>query len=264
MKITDLGMLTIVAMVVVLIGVGSASADDMGSMDMGGMTHQMVPNESEATGSMDRMMSSEMMEHDPMMAAHMGYTPVRPKKEGDQQRADQMVSTLQTALAKYKDYRIAEADGYKPWHPEMKQPIVHFTKWSYGLKAAFVFNPAEPTSLLYQRTPEGGYELVGAMYTAPKRASDEQLDKRVPLSIARWHKHLEFVHSEKGHRSLDDRLEEIRNGLDRHQAGLRRGRWSFLSATLRLDGARLSVGERSADGMGALIRARCALYPFPG
>ena len=198
MKNSRLGLLTVVAMAAVVVAAGSVDADDMGSMDMGGMTHQMVPNESEATGSMDRMMSSEMMEHDPMMAAHMGYTPVRPKKDGDQQRADQMVSTLQTALAKYKDYRIAEADGYKPWHPEMKQPIVHFTKWSYGLKAAFVFNPAEPTSLLYKRSADGGYELVGAMYTAPKRASDDQLDKRVPLSIARWHKHLNLCVPKKG------------------------------------------------------------------
>jgi hypothetical protein len=198
MKRWHLGVLTIGAMVAVFIAVGSVAADDMGSMDMGGMTHQMAPNESEATGSMDRMMSSEMMEHDPMMAAHMGYTPVRPKQEGDQKRADGLVSTLQTTLAKYKDYRVAEADGYKPWHPEMKQPIVHFTKWTYAIKAAFVFNPAEPTSLLYKRAPNGGYELVGAMYTAPKQASDDQLDKRVPLSIARWHKHLNLCVPKKG------------------------------------------------------------------
>ena len=194
-----LDILVVVAMVAVFVGVGSGNADDMGSMDMGGMTHQMAPGESEVTGSTDRMMSSEMMEHDPTMAAHMGYTPVRPKREGDQQRADEMVSTLQTALVKYKDYRVAEADGYKPWHPEMKQqPIVHFTKWSYAIKAAFVFNPAEPTSLLYKRTADSGYELVGAMYTAPKRASDDQLDKRVPLSIARWHKHLNLCVPKRG------------------------------------------------------------------
>src|ERR1022692_223455 len=198
MKRCHLGVLTIGAMVAVFIAVGSVAADDMGSMDMGGMTHQIAPNESEATGSMDRMMSSEMMEHDPMMAAHMGYMPVRPKQEGDQKRADGLVSTLQTTLAKYKDYRVAEADGYKPWHPEMKQPIVHFTKWTYAIKAAFVFNPAEPTSLLYKRTPNGGYELVGAMYTAPKHASDDQLDNRVPLSIARWHKHLNLCVPKKG------------------------------------------------------------------
>jgi len=31
--------------------------------------------------------------------------------------------------------------------------------------------------------------LVGAMYTMPKRATEEQLDARVPLSVAMWHLH---------------------------------------------------------------------------
>src|SRR5271167_4368150 len=110
----------------------AAVADDMGSMDMGGMTHQMMPEEGENAASMDQMMSSEHMEHDPMMAAHMGYTTLRPKNDADQHRADELVQTLQTALAKYKDYHVAEADGYKPWHPQMKQPIVHFTRMWYG------------------------------------------------------------------------------------------------------------------------------------
>src|SRR3982074_2324984 len=78
----------------------SAKADDMGSMDMGGMTHQKMPAEGENAASMDQMMSSEHMEHDPMMAAHMGYTTLRPKSDGDQHRADELVETLQTALAK--------------------------------------------------------------------------------------------------------------------------------------------------------------------
>src|ERR1700726_1422095 len=113
--------------------VHSTRAEDMGAMDMGGMTHKMMPDEGENAASMDQMMSSEHMEHDPMMAAHMGYTTLRAKSDGDQHRADELVATLQQALAKYKDYHVAEADGYKPWHPEMKAQIVHFTKMWYGL-----------------------------------------------------------------------------------------------------------------------------------
>jgi len=178
--------------------VNGARADDMGAMDMGGMTHQMMPEPGENAASMDRMMSSEHMEHDPMMAAHMGYTAPRTRNDADQHRADELVDTLRAALAKYKDYHVAEAAGYKPWHPEMKQPIVHFTKLWYGVKAAFTFNPAQPTSLLYKRTPDGGYELVGAMYTAPKRDSEDQLNKRVPLSVARWHRHINLCFPKKG------------------------------------------------------------------
>ena len=58
-----------------------ARAEDMGSMDMGGMTHSMMPEAGENASSMDMMMSSEHMEHDPTMAAHMGYTTLRPKSE---------------------------------------------------------------------------------------------------------------------------------------------------------------------------------------
>ena len=174
------------------------SADDMGSMDMGGMTHSAMPANGENAASMDMMMSSEHMEHDPAMAAHTGYTTLRPNTDGDQQRADAMVETLRTVLAKYKDYRVAEADGYKPWHPELKTPIIHFSKIWYAVKAQFTFSPAQPTSLLYKRSGDGGYELVGAMYTAPKRLPEDRLNQRVPLSIARWHKHINFCLPKKG------------------------------------------------------------------
>jgi len=157
-----------------------------------------MPENGENAASMDMMMSSEHMENDPMMAAHMGYTTLRPKSAGDQERADKMVETLRTALAKYKDYHVAEADGYKPWHPEMKTPIVHFTKLWYAVKAQFTFNPSQPTSLLYKRTADGTYELVGAMYTAPKRWPEDKLNRRVPLSVARWHKHINLCLPKKG------------------------------------------------------------------
>lgn len=60
------------------------------------------------------------------------------------------------------------------------------------MKESFRFDPAQPSSLLYRRTATGGFELVGAMYHAPKRLSPEQLDERVPLSVARWHAHTNF------------------------------------------------------------------------
>jgi hypothetical protein len=133
------------------------------------------------------------------MALHMMWSDPMPPNPADQARANEMVATLRIALDKYKDYRVAEADGYKPFHPEFKhQAIVHFTKWSYALKAQFTFNPSEPTSLLYKPTPGGGYELIGAMYTAPKRWSEQDLNARVPLSVARWHKHINICVPKKG------------------------------------------------------------------
>ncbi|HUO06312.1 MAG TPA: hypothetical protein VMU16_14030 [Candidatus Binataceae bacterium] len=145
-------------------------------------------------------------EHDPhismskgAMALHMQFTAPRSPSPGDRERAAKLVDTLKESLAKYKDYKVAEKDGYKPFHPEFKQmKVVHFTRFWYGLKSSFTFNPAEPTSLLYERTPDGGYRLIGAMYTDRKSATDEQLNERVPLSVARWHRHVNFCFPKRG------------------------------------------------------------------
>ena len=59
---------------------------------------------------------------------------------------------------------------------------------SAGMQTRIHFDPAQRTSLLYRKTMDG-YELVGAMYTMPKRATEEQLNERVPLSVAMWHLH---------------------------------------------------------------------------
>jgi hypothetical protein len=76
------------------------------------------------------------------------------------------------------------------------QRIYHFTKGWHALKAEFVFNPTQPTSLLYKKTADG-YQLIGVMYTAPRRWSEDQLDKRVPLSVARWHQHVNICLPQK-------------------------------------------------------------------
>jgi hypothetical protein len=150
-------------------------------------------------GEMDMHDSHLDRAHMKNMALHMTWSDPMPANAADQARAAEMVATLKTALDRYKDYRVAEADGYEPFHPELKnQAMVHFTKWSYALKAQFTFDPAEPTSLLYKPTDNGGYELVGAMYTAPKRWSEQDLNARVPLSVARWHKHVNICVPKKG------------------------------------------------------------------
>ncbi|HNB28836.1 MAG TPA: AsmA family protein, partial [Alphaproteobacteria bacterium] len=47
----------------------------------------------------------------------------------------------------------------------------------------------EDVALLYRDGPNGSLVLVGVMYTAPASLSLEELDRRIPLSIARWHQH---------------------------------------------------------------------------
>ncbi len=91
----------------------------------------------------------------------MAWSKLRPASDADRARAQNLLDTIKTALAKYRDYHVAERDGFKPFHPELKQPELHFTKDWNAVKAAILFNPSQPTSLLYRPTPEGGYELVG-------------------------------------------------------------------------------------------------------
>jgi hypothetical protein len=81
--------------------------------------------------------------------------------------------------------------------PNVPQKIYHFTNYAYAMEAGFEFNPAHPTSLLYKRTSDG-YELVGAMYTARRNATEDDLNARIPLSVARWHKHVNFCFGAKG------------------------------------------------------------------
>jgi hypothetical protein len=130
-----------------------------------------------------------MIPHQQHAGPHMSWTELRPANAKDAQRADQIVHTLRDALAKYKDYRVAMNDGYAPLHPERKQPHYHFANKQHRFMARLRFDPAEPTALLYTKT-ENGYELEGAMYTAPRNMSEDQLNERVPLSAAQWHAHV--------------------------------------------------------------------------
>jgi hypothetical protein len=170
-----------------------ALAHDMKGMDMSG--HDMSSMSDDDAMDHDMHIGSSNMKN---MSLHMAFTDLRPGNDADKARAAVLVTDLQHALAKYKDYHVAEADGFKPFHPEFKQPVVHFTRNWNGLKAAFTFDPNQPTSLLYQRTEDGGYKLIGAMYTDSKSATIDQLDQRVPLSVARWHRHINLCFPPRG------------------------------------------------------------------
>ena len=119
---------------------------------------------------------------------HMYMTSMRPQTPEDVERANEIVTQLRAGIEKYKDYHVALDDGFKIFLPNIRQPEYHFTSYRNGFLEAFTFDPARPTSLLYKKTATG-YELVGAMYTMPKRATEDQLNERVPLSIAMWHLH---------------------------------------------------------------------------
>jgi hypothetical protein len=133
------------------------------------------------------------------MSKHMFMTSLRPKQPGDQERADAIVAAAKQAMTPYQDYHKALADGYKIFLPNIPQPQYHFTKYANGWEARSRFDPLKPTSLLYKKTADGGYQLVGVMYTDRVDASEDEINSRVPLSIARWHQHVNFCKAPMGH-----------------------------------------------------------------
>jgi hypothetical protein len=136
------------------------------------------------------------------MAGHMHMTALRPVQPGDQQKADAVVAAAKKAMAPYQDYHKALADGYEIFLPNVPQAQYHFTKYEYGLAARSQFDPTKPTSLLYKKTADGGYTLVGAMYTDRSEATEDELNERIPLSVAHWHLHTNFCKAPAGQRAL--------------------------------------------------------------
>jgi hypothetical protein len=177
--------------------------DDLAGKDMSNMHHE-ASSDSAAAESANEAMSGHHMD----MGAHMFMTDLRPANPADEKRAEEIVATLRQSIEKYRDYHVALAEGFQIFHPEVPQDHYHFTNYRYAFEATFVFNPALPTSLLYKKTADG-YELEGAMYTAPKKATEEELNSRVPLSVARWHKHVNLCLPPKGAQQKEVNLREF-------------------------------------------------------
>jgi len=126
------------------------------------------------------------------MAAHMTLTPVEPRRSGDVERAAAIAEAVRAAIEPYRDYHKAIADGFKPGHLEVPQKEYHFSSRENFIAALRGFDVKRPTSLLYERTADGGFRLIGAMYTDRRDAPNAELDQRVPLSMARWHEHIDL------------------------------------------------------------------------
>jgi hypothetical protein len=135
------------------------------------------------------------------MSGHMYMTTLRPMRPGDRQKADAVVADAKKAMDPYQDFRKALSDGYQIFLPNIPQPHYHFTKAEYGRAARTQFDPLKPTSLLYKKTADGGYRLVGAMYTDRVDASEDELNERIPLSVAHWHQHTNFCKAPPGQKA---------------------------------------------------------------
>ena len=158
---------------------------DMSRAQSGDM--QGMPGMPEGSAEAMQSMDSHHMD----MGPHMKMTALRPLQPGDQQKADAIAQAARSAAEKYKDYKVALADGFQIFLPNLPQKQSHFTNYRHAWEARNQFDPSKPTSLLYEKDGDG-YKLIGVMYTAKKDATEDELNERVPLSIAQWHAHVNF------------------------------------------------------------------------
>jgi hypothetical protein len=126
------------------------------------------------------------------MGPHMAMTKLRPLRPGDQARADAIVAAAKKVAERYRDYRKTQADGYVIFMPDQRQNVYHFIRESSSLADKERFDPDLPPALLYTKMdgPSPGYKLIGVMYMSRYGATEEELDARIPLSIAQWHVHI--------------------------------------------------------------------------
>jgi len=128
------------------------------------------------------------------MGPHMLMTRKTAPQADDHNYANILADQLKQAIEPYKDVKKAEADGYRSFPPEPSPELkeIHYVHRKFSAGEADKINPQKPGSLLYQRNEDGGLTLVGAMFTAPPSASLDELDRRVPLSVTRWHLHTDI------------------------------------------------------------------------
>ena len=111
--------------------------------------------------------------HDSETNPHLRLSTARLRTAEDSSRGHGLVTTIRRELAKYRDVKVAIAYGYEPFLPNVSLPVYHFTNKHSGLEAAFSFDAAKPTSLLYRKNSDGTLALTGVMYTAPALLGEE-------------------------------------------------------------------------------------------
>jgi len=126
------------------------------------------------------------------MGRHMQMSMQGDPAPGDSARAAQILTAADAVLSRYRDVRTAVRDGYKPFFPTGRLgEEIHYTNYRYRREEQRQIDYSRPGSILYRRTADG-LMAVGVMYTAPVDASPQQLDAIAPLSIATWHRHVDF------------------------------------------------------------------------
>lgn len=99
-------------------------------------------------------------------------------------RADRLIADTKRELARWKDYRVAEADGFVSMG-DGRSGFEHFGNRA-NARTPETLDPAHPESLVYSVSADGTRTLVSAMYITPPGTS---LDDVPDVAGATWHAH---------------------------------------------------------------------------
>ena len=152
----------------------------------------------------------------------MSLTPLRPGTAADSARALALVRDLRSAIASYQTISAAESAGYRARRDSATVPtgrLLHVGRRQGWRSMRQGFDAAAPRSLLYRRTADGSMRLAGAMLVAPRSATAEDLDAMVPLSVARWHRHIGLCFARGTAPGLRVTLRQARTAEDCEEAG---------------------------------------------
>jgi len=127
-----------------------------------------------------------------MKMGHMQMSLRGDAAPGDAERATAILNAAAGVLSRYRDVKAAVHDGYKPFFPSGKiDEEIHYTNYRCRRLERQHIEYTRPSSILYKRTADG-LKVVGVMYTAPTDSTPAQLNAIAPLSVATWHRHVDF------------------------------------------------------------------------
>jgi len=129
-----------------------------------------------------------------MSAAHEHHGSAVPVTYEELTRTAQQLEAARRATAKYREVRVAEADGYYAIGPDAPGMGIHYVR--LNPTASGGFDVEHPDILLYEKDSAvpGGYALVGVSYllSADTDVDGQPKNPPFPKSLASWHRHADL------------------------------------------------------------------------
>lgn len=154
-------------------------SQDVALAQMQGMDMQQQPGHGAPSHSGTAMPAG--MHHEPPTGAAVSYAELK-----------DTVTELDAArrgTEKYKDVRLAEADGYRAYGPDVPGMGIHYVR-EHGNDG---FALERPGILLYEKDASvpGGLALVGVSYLfkAAEGSDGQPVNAPFPKGLAKWHRH---------------------------------------------------------------------------